>query len=803
LRPDRLAPPLPPAAPPAAPGVRGGARGAALLLAAFWVVLAASLTHKSLTYDEVAHAAAGYSYWHFGDYRLQPENGVLPQRVAGLPLELSVAPFPPPDPSAWRDAAQWQLGGQWLYASGHDAAALGEAGRMGCALFAVALGALVWAWSRRLFGTAGALVTLLLFVLCPTVLANGALMTSDMAAAFFLAAATGAVWALLQRVAPMRALGCALVLAALFLTKASALLMVPVVLVLAVARVADGRPLPVAAGRRRWEWAGRGRQALGLAAVWILQGALVAALLWAAYGFRYSAFAPGAEGRFRLPWPSLLAQPPPAQLLRALRLDPDQQARAGAILAAHGAAADRWTNAAVDAVEEIERAVLSPEQVRRLGAGEAAAPAEAWARVVASLRDHRLLPEAWLYGVADVLRRAQVRPAFLNGDFRLQGWTGFFPYTFLVKTPLEILALLVLAAGAVRWRWPRAGDRRLRAAWASLYPVLPLWTLIAVYGAAALASHLNIGHRHLLPLYGPLFILCGILGRAWARPSGRAVVAVLLAALAGEAVATFPDYLAYFNGIVTPRHAYRHLVDSSLDWGQDLPAVRNYLDRHHPDSAYLSYFGAASPGYYGIGARLLYSVGSNDALAKPDWKEITFAPGDEDTRVPELRRQWPAYDLLGVERLGTVDVAVLLKQPGELRLGPGTYLVSASMLQPVNFELSGPWGPWNARYEETYQRTRVAVAPLESGDRDRRQAALMGRPAGEWPVLLAQFEAYRFGRLTAFLREREPDDEIHSSVLVYRVSAADLTRFLDGPPPPYGPDDLAASEAALGGRPGN
>jgi hypothetical protein len=73
----------------------------------------------------------------------------------------------------------------------------------------------------------------------------------------------------------------------------------------------------------------------------------------------------------------------------------------------------------------------------------------------------------------------------------------------------------------------------------------------------------------------------------------------------------------------------------------------------------------------------------------------------------------------------------------------------------------------------------------------------MGRPSGQWPGILAQFEEYRLGRLTAFLRAREPDDELHYSILVYRLSAADVAQALEGPPPAFGPDDLAEQEREL------
>ena len=783
-----------------------GPAAACAVLALFWAVMVASLRDKSLTYDEVAYAAAGYSQWHFGDYRLQPENGLVPERVAGLPMALSLAPLPAPDPAAWRDAEQWQVGHQWLYRSGRDAAGLGTEGRMCCGLFAVALGALVWAWSRRLFGPLGGMLSLLLFVLNPTVLANGALMTSDMAAALFLAASAWAIWAALERLTLGRLMLGAALLGALFLTKLSALLILPLALLLAGARLADRRPLAVSLPGFRRQLASRPKRSLAIGAAALAQALAVVAIVWAGYGFRYSAFAePGAEaGRFRFPWEYLLGGPGPQSMLRSLDLSGAQWERAQAILTADGAAGDVWTNRALDAEDAIRRDVLTPEQARRLDGALSRPSGSLWVRAVGAARRHRLLPEAWLYGFTDVWRRSQVRPAFLNGEFRLRGWHSFFPYTFLVKTPLAVFAAMALALAAADWR-----GRRARAGGGVLPgATLPLWVLLLVYWAAAISSHLNIGHRHLTPVYAPLFILCGIAARwlgerglapaeAAVRPArclpraAAAALGALIVLLAVEDARFFPNYLAYFNGIVRPGNAYRHLVDSSLDWGQDLPAVRSYVDGHAGSGGpfYLSYFGTASPDYYGIRAFPLFSVAGLDGRLRPDWKNVFMAPGDVEAALPAIREEWPDHDLLGMQRLGGSVAATLLRKPERLALGAGTYLVSASMLQPVNFALSGPWGHWNRRYEAEYQELYAAVRPLMSAERADRIAALVRRNSGDWPQLLERFEEYRFGRLAAYLRQREPDDEINYTVMVYRLSASDVARALDGPPPEIGPDD--------------
>src|SRR5207249_3796088 len=96
------------------------------------------------------------------------------------------------------------------------------------------------------------------------------------------------------------------------------------------------------------------------------------------------------------------------------------------------------------------------------------------------------------------------RPSFLNGEHSKKGRLAFFPYCLLVKTPPGFLALLGLALVALATRDRSIGKRRWR-----LYEILPLLIFLADYWAFAIASNLNIGHRHLLPTYPAMYILAG------------------------------------------------------------------------------------------------------------------------------------------------------------------------------------------------------------------------------------------------------------------------------------------------------
>jgi hypothetical protein len=89
------------------------------------------------------------------------------------------------------------------------------------------------------------------------------------------------------------------------------------------------------------------------------------------------------------------------------------------------------------------------------------------------------------------------------------------------------------------------------------------------------------------------------------------------------------------------------------------------------------------------------------------------------------------------------------------------------------------------------------VRPLEDADPAVRRQALVQHSSAQWESALRQYEEYRFGRLTAFLRPRDPDDEINFTVLVYRLSDADLRLALEGPPSEMGPDDAALEKQKL------
>lgn len=644
---------------------------AALLAAHVGLALSAA-ARKCATADEPIHLAAGTSYWRTGDFRLDPENGLLPQAWAAIPLVAGRAAFPTLDQRAWWTADGFRIGYQMLYEVGNDPAALLARGRAMIALLSAALGLVVYTWSRSLFGEAGGLLSLALYAFHPSLLAHGALATSDLAAALFFTTSLAALGRLTADVSARGvALGAASI-AALFLSKASGLLIVPIALVIAAARIVGvGGALPRVAGRAV---SSRTGAAVAYSGAAVALAVLVGGIIWACYGFRFAAFVDPVPGRDRF---------------------------------LHG-----WE-------EPLAMAGGAGPTLRFALAGH-------W------------LPESFLHGVTLVLATARSRPEFWNGHWSADGWWFFFPYCFLVKTPLPLLMVVALAAtAAIRsgHQAPPAARRSRREA------AFPLCVLLVIYWGAAVTSHLNIGERHLLPTYPAMVILAGAAAR-WLElgPSVRPLYALAVAGAALHAVDTalvHPSYLAYFNALAGgPRNGYRHLVDSSLDWGQDLPALAEWLEReqaaHGDQAVYLSYFGMGDPRAEGIRARRLPSF-------------------------PDFRERRDVEPLFG-----------------------GIYCISATMLQSVLLVAQGPWRP---SYEREYERVRGDVVRFLRADPEQRARLTEARGQAYWDDLFGRFDDLRLARLCAFLREREPDDEAGHSILIYRLSDADVARYVFGPPP--------------------
>jgi hypothetical protein len=513
--------------------------------------------NKSATFDEPPDLFDAWVQTHEGDFRCNPEEPPLMKyyAVAGTdPNELHIDHASP----LWQQLradrnVSVPMSIDALY---HDPAnnpdVLFRHARARMIVLGVLLGGLIAWWAWRLAGPLAGIVAAAAFCFDPNFLANTPLVKDDVPMALCFVALMALIWLSGERATIWRCLGIAVCLGLALALKFSGLL----ALVMAALALLTRALLPA-------PWmiiriTARTRLHRLIAAAAIYTGALLIAylLLWAAYQFRYSP-APDPRHDFDL----------------AVAID--AVARRQSILA-HGAPM-----------------IADPPQIRQW--------MQSWhpdllVRFAQWADGHRLLPQAWTYGLLIAYSASHIRLAFLCGQSSFAGWWYYFPLAMLFKTPLATLIALALAVAL--WGWTKPA--KIRNFWplcaASIAPLL--------YMAMSLRSHLNIGLRHVLPVYPFLFIFLGVAAarayRRWPRGAGW-IIGALMLGLALETFCAFPDFIPFFNVAAGgSRGGLRLLGDSNIDWGQELPDLAAWQQRHPDRLMYLAYFGTADPHYYGI-----------------------------------------------------------------------------------------------------------------------------------------------------------------------------------------------------------
>lgn len=211
------------------------------------------------------------------------------------------------------------------------------------------------------------------------------------------------------------------------------------------------------------------------------------------------------------------------------------------------------------------------------------------------------MPTFWS-GIEQILLISEGgRPSFLLGETSTTGFLAYFPVAFLVKTPLLTLLLLIVVSLYF------LTTRRLVDLRRSVFLLTPA----IIYFLISMQSDLNIGYRHLL-LVLPLAYLtiAGGLARIMQRWNHRQFGQVTRPALGAFAivvlfvatpVSVHPHYLSFFNAVAGgPENGYRILVDSNIDWGQDLLRLKTWTEENDVPEVNLSWFGTADPNYYDI-----------------------------------------------------------------------------------------------------------------------------------------------------------------------------------------------------------
>jgi hypothetical protein len=145
-------------------------------------------------------------------------------------------------------------------------------------------------------------------------------------------------------------------------------------------------------------------------------------------------------------------------------------------------------------------------------------------------------------------------------------------------------------------------------------------------------SALNIGYRHLLPAVALLYVfMAGVAGRFVAnRERWRPVLLLLPLGVLAATLWVHPHYVSYFNVLAGgPAGGYKVLIDSNVDWGQDLLRLRTWMAENEVERVKLSWFGSADPAYYGIAYEPLPGLPRHFDL----WWNVPFDPAAPEPGV--------------------------------------------------------------------------------------------------------------------------------------------------------------------------
>ncbi len=518
-----------------------------LLLIVMFLQVVLSIRQQSQTIDEGVHLVAGYRYWQCHDYGINSEHPPLVKFVAAAPLWFGHIPAPsgPCGKEPTTKGYVYGLGFNYLYSQDLDADSLLFHARLAAAFFLLVLAISCYLCARSFFGQAAGLIALLLLVFEPTVLAHGALITTDTAVSAFLLAAVFSFYRYWQRPAARWLIVAGILTGLTLASKHSGVLVIPILVILALfefMRVQrSGQPetrqslrqsgVPKRAARLGW-WDIL-RHTGGLAVIFLV----ALTVLWSTYGLRF-----GARP----------ANQPMSMNLNQFIAESQEQGAHGSFLTV----------------------------------------------IVPSLARVHLLPEAYLYGLVDVLSVSYPgQPPYLLGKLYPHGKWFYFPVTFLIKSTLGFLVLFLISIMVVPWRNANLSRE-------VFYLVVPPVIILGF----AMYSGLNIGYRHVLPIVGFLCVLIagGVVSLFRRNRFWRYVTVTLLTLHLASSLYAFPNYLPYSNEAWGgSSQTYRYLTDSNVDWGQGLYQTKDYLARHHIEDCWIGYDGTANISYYQIPCRKL------------------------------------------------------------------------------------------------------------------------------------------------------------------------------------------------------
>ncbi|PJA02305.1 hypothetical protein COX73_01470 [bacterium (Candidatus Gribaldobacteria) CG_4_10_14_0_2_um_filter_36_18] len=519
------------------------------LLSLMFLLAFFSTKEMSATMDELAHIPAGYSYLSQKDFRLNPEHPPLIKDLAAFPLLFLNLNFPEDHPS-WTEGVnqQWWFGNQFLYQSGNNPDQILFWARIPMILILLLLGWFLFYWARKIGGNIMAISVLFLFAFSPTFLAHGRLVTTDVGAALGVVLATYFWLKWLKNPSKKNIILAGIIFGLAMLLKFSLVLLVPFFAIITLAYA--------------WLDTHNFKKVLKYIGLAVLVGIIGLIVIWPVYQFH------------------LLNYPLEKQFNDA-----------------------RYT---------LESNKLKP-----------LVNLTYWMSQKPIFRPYA----QYLLGLLMATQRVTGgNTTYFLGQVSATGSWYYFPVVYFLKIPLAfhlltliaICCLLLKTKKGINNCLPRLSRSKkanfllppslLFGSWIkNHFPEFSMLVFLAIYWFTSIKGNLNIGVRHLLPVFPFTYILvCLVIKEQFKniqQPSLKKIAMFLLFAIFGWYILSsglvFPHYLSYFNELGGgPKDGYKLVTDSNYDWGQDLKRLKNWVEENRIEKIYVDYFGGGDVFYY-------------------------------------------------------------------------------------------------------------------------------------------------------------------------------------------------------------
>jgi dolichyl-phosphate-mannose--protein O-mannosyl transferase len=514
----------------------------------------ASIIDDTLTFDEVAHIGAGYSYWNNQDYRLNPEHPPLIKDLAGLPLMFLHLNFPAIE--YWENAAphpwwtQFDFGDQLLYHSGNNPDTIKIFSRIGPILVLILMGAFLFFWAKKLMGNGWALVLLALFAFCPNFLAHGRLVTTDVSASFGALFATYFWLNFIKTPNWKNTIIAGIAFGIAMLVKFSLILLVPFFGIITVIWALLGNDKL----KNLWRYCWRSIAAALIGLVFVI-GPVYA---WHIAKYPYEKQLQDTKAVLATTSLPVWMQNINISMAQTPILRPWAQYLLGLEMATNrtGTGNTTYFEGAVSAKGRLD-----------------------------------YFPTLYL---------VKIPLAFHILTLIVLGWLGYLmvKYKFwqntlsrLKKSVLDNYTLYAMAIFLVIY-WAASLIGSLNIGLRHILPTFAFTYILVVFGLSKFVSSIN---------------------NPKVKKNIKITIGILVAWFAASSLLMFPHYIAYYNELAGgPDNGHKIAVDSNLDWGQDLKRLNDWIASrskqvgsgeylHKPAllaKIYLDYFGGGDPAYY-------------------------------------------------------------------------------------------------------------------------------------------------------------------------------------------------------------